>query len=551
MIINIPEALGQAIGTKFFVQFGVSDNEWTWRGGQVLNIAKYSDTQIKKLEDALLKHEGQRGAKVGIRDIRTWRSAKTNAGGAKPRNLKGFISLLREYLLTIPGPRVYARNEDEMWLAYYVEEIDYHSADKYRTERVTVDLVYDTIQGRYEKVVQFYKSDLIGCISDILLARGYYVETDELREIYLAEHERLMEILPRIGRQCFATGTGIEDLDGSNADRYWWREVNKINFVRDGEPARVVVDVAFEGVEKKDAFKLNTTFWKSENEADEEDDEADEDRTPKWIEIPVHPFVPVFDLKKHLRLRTHVENLTPYVYDEEISEKLVLPNEMKSLVQMLVEHKDAGFKDIVRGKSGGAVVLLCGPPGTGKTLTAEVFAENEKRALYSVQCSQLGVTAEDLETELLKVFTRAKRWNAVLLLDEADVYVHKRGQDMIQNAIVGVFLRVLEYQTTVMFLTTNRPDDVDDAVASRCLARLTYDLPNKEEQWRIWKVLAANMGILVDESVKRDIVQQHKLSGRDVKNLLKLAILTSKGNPKITGERVHFSMQFHPTFEKG
>ena len=246
-----------------------------------------------------------------------------------------------------------------------------------------------------------------------------------------------------------------------------------------------------------------------------------------------------------------MENLTPYVYDEEISEKLVLPNEMKSLVQMLVEHKDAGFKDIVRGKSGGAVVLLCGPPGTGKTLTAEVFAENEKRALYSVQCSQLGVTAEDLETELLKVFTRAKRWNAVLLLDEADVYVHKRGQDMIQNAIVGVFLRVLEYQTTVMFLTTNRPDDVDDAVASRCLARLTYDLPNKEEQWRIWKVLAANMGILVDESVKRDIVQQHKLSGRDVKNLLKLAILTSKGNPKITGERVHFSMQFHPTFEKG
>ena len=48
-----------------------------------------------------------------------------------------------------------------------------------------------------------------------------------------------------------------------------------------------------------------------------------------------------------------------------------------------------------------------------------------QRPLYSVQCSQLGLEPADLERELLKIFTRAARWNAILLLDEADVYIHR------------------------------------------------------------------------------------------------------------------------------
>jgi SpoVK/Ycf46/Vps4 family AAA+-type ATPase len=320
--------------------------------------------------------------------------------------------------------------------------------------------------------------------------------------------------------------------------------------MRDGEPTRVVIDVYSEAGKKQCVASVNLNYWNKGRAKKGDDDEDGEDRA---IEIPAHHYVPVFDLRRHLRLRTHVENLDEYRYDTTISEKLVLPEHLKSIVQMLVEHKDVGFKDIVMGKSGGAVVLLAGPPGVGKTLTAEVFAENEQRPLYSVQCSQLGTTASDLEDELLKVFSRAKRWNAVLLLDEADVYVHERGTDMEQNAIVSVFLRVLEYQMSVMFLTTNRPDDVDDAVASRCLARLIYKHPTAGEQWRIWKTLAANMGIIVDESIRQEFCNEQgqmvKLSGRDVKNLLKLAILTSKGKPKITADMVKFATQFHPTLE--
>ena len=73
------------------------------------------------------------------------------------------------------------------------------------------------------------------------------------------------------------------------------------------------------------------------------------------------------------------------------------------------------------------------------------FREASKKALYVVQCSQLGISAEQLEEKLSGVLERASRWGIILLIDEADVYIHERGNDLEQNAIVGVFLRLLEY----------------------------------------------------------------------------------------------------------
>jgi SpoVK/Ycf46/Vps4 family AAA+-type ATPase len=134
-----------------------------------------------------------------------------------------------------------------------------------------------------------------------------------------------------------------------------------------------------------------------------------------------------------------------------------------------------------------------------------------------------------------------------MLLDEADVYVHERGNDLQQNAIVGVFLRVLEYQSSVLFLTTNRPDDVDDAIASRCIAKLTYELPTLDEQKRIWQVLTAATGATITEQTIDQIITKNKaLSGRDVKNLLKLARVMSDDG-EIRADAVEFIKQFKPT----
>ena len=92
----------------------------------------------------------------------------------------------------------------------------------------------------------------------------------------------------------------------------------------------------------------------------------------------------------------------------------------------------------------------------------------------SVQAAQLGIAADKIEESLAHILNLGNRWNAVVLLDEADVYISERGHDLAQNAIVAAFLRVLENHTSTVFLTTNRIGMVDDAIASRCLARIDY-----------------------------------------------------------------------------
>ena len=221
--------------------------------------------------------------------------------------------------------------------------------------------------------------------------------------------------------------------------------------------------------------------------------------------------------------------MTPYVYDLKVGDKLVLPSEVKDFIETLVEHSGETFEDIIQGKSGGTIVLIEGPPGIGKTLTAEVYSEVMQRPLYKVQSSQLGTRPKDLEEQLGKVLERAARWGAILLIDEADVYIYERGGDIVQNAIVGVFLRVLEYYRGVLFMTTNRGTIVDDAIVSRLTARLTYEMPGEPEQKELWRILAAQNGVALSSGEREEIVKMLPgLSGRDIKNMLKLAIVVGR-----------------------
>jgi AAA+ superfamily predicted ATPase len=129
-----------------------------------------------------------------------------------------------------------------------------------------------------------------------------------------------------------------------------------------------------------------------------------------------------------------------------------------------------------------------GPPGVGKTLTAELLAEHLQRALMPVSAGELGTAAEAVEERLPRIFKRASRWNAVLLLDEADVLLEQRSShDIHRNALVCVFLRTLEYYQGMMFLTTNRVEQIDDAIASRIHFKLKYDKLNLEQRTSIWR----------------------------------------------------------------
>lgn len=63
-----------------------------------------------------------------------------------------------------------------------------------------------------------------------------------------------------------------------------------------------------------------------------------------------------------------------------------------------------------------------------------------------VSAGELGTDPRYLETELLKILDICHTWGAILLLDEADVFLERRSlHDIHRNSLVGVFLRQLEY----------------------------------------------------------------------------------------------------------
>lgn len=105
-----------------------------------------------------------------------------------------------------------------------------------------------------------------------------------------------------------------------------------------------------------------------------------------------------------------------------------------------------------------------------------------------ISAGEIGTTAEKLEAQLPLIFQRAEKWNAVLLLDEADVFLEQRSpHDVHRNAMISIFLRELKYYQGIMFLTTNRVKEIDDAIASRIHLPLKYKSLGLNARRGIWK----------------------------------------------------------------
>jgi AAA+ superfamily predicted ATPase len=110
-----------------------------------------------------------------------------------------------------------------------------------------------------------------------------------------------------------------------------------------------------------------------------------------------------------------------------------------------------------------------------------------------------------------------------LLINEADVFVQRRGKDLVQNAVVSIFLRLLEYHRGLIFLTTNRADDIDYAILSRCIAEIGYTTPGKTERKKLWQVLLKEFNVELSKDELDEVVECFpKVSGRDIQNLIRL-----------------------------
>ena len=421
-------------------------------------------------------------------------------------------------------------------LAWVVTRLDYTPPSEEETGKIFVELKANSRARLATATVRIAGPDIAGrTIPEIFAAKGYVKETPALLASYDACAATYFDWRAQYGTQFSGTGTGwfAENPTATHRDTDFARK-DQIILSSTGSPARLVNDESILGervlaldatgdIMAKFVRRVQRNSRLSGKE--EAEVEATRDGLAKGLftELPVHFFILMFHLELHHYVWVHVDDMAPYAYQPELKDKLVLPPEQTDLIDILTAEMDVLMDDVVAGKSGGTTVLCAGPPGVGKTLTAEVYSEIIRRPLYRVHSGQLGLNVAAMETALKEVLTRAQRWGAVLLIDEADVYIKKRDDNITMNAVVGVFLRVLEYFNGLLFLTTNRVDDIDEAIVSRCIALIRFTPPDRVDRRKIWGVMAAQFGLaLAPELHERlpDIFPQ--ASGRDIKGLAKL-----------------------------
>jgi len=227
-----------------------------------------------------------------------------------------------------------------------------------------------------------------------------------------------------------------------------------------------------------------------------------------------------------------VDGLQQVKWRSDAFDQLVLAPELKEMVLNLVKHYGSSFADFIDGKSGGLVFLLHGPTGAGKTLTAEAVAETLHRPLYSVSVGQLGTEPDQLEEKLRGILDLAYQWNAVLLLDESDIFMEARDTNNIRrNAMVSIFLRLLEYYSGVLFLTTNRVKTFDPAFFSRISLAIAYPKLDRQHRRNVWDNVLRSAGVDASQ-IDLGKLAEFEVNGRNIKTAVRSAQTLAAGEAR-------------------
>ena len=203
--------------------------------------------------------------------------------------------------------------------------------------------------------------------------------------------------------------------------------------------------------------------------------------------------------------------------------------------------------DVVEGKGNGLAVLLHGPPGVEKTLTAEAIALATGRPLLVVSVAEIGTAASKAEARLTSILDNAARWRAVLLVDEADVFLEERSgfsdSSANRNALVSVLLRCLEYYEGIIFLTTNRITSFDIGVQSRMHLAIQYKDLTEVQKFEIFKNFLEKVPDSKIVGSRRDLYKRVEglcvrniLNGRQIRIIVSAALALAKSDDQGSGK---------------
>ncbi|KAI1878548.1 uncharacterized protein JN550_000730 [Neoarthrinium moseri] len=175
----------------------------------------------------------------------------------------------------------------------------------------------------------------------------------------------------------------------------------------------------------------------------------------------------------------------------EKSDLVDIEHMVKTHTAVMSRKTEERIGDAVGGKGESLILLFHGVSGTGKTLLAESLAQKSGKPLYKVGTSDIGLEVSEAEKKLKEIFELAEAWDALLLIDEADVLLDARGTTnegaLAKNSLVSVLLREVEYFKGVLIMTTNRVVAFDPAILSRIHYAVNFTKLNTDQQQRLWQ----------------------------------------------------------------
>lgn len=238
-----------------------------------------------------------------------------------------------------------------------------------------------------------------------------------------------------------------------------------------------------------------------------------------------------------------------HLYDPKVSlDSVVLPPQLKMAITNAVKHFDQfkryrkrnpGFDDAI-SYGVGLTLMFCGPSGTGKTMTANAIAASLRKKLLLVSYPGLTENMRDGSSQTSQyqtIFREAELSDAIIFFDECESLFTRRY--MGGSTDTTELLTALERFDGIVFLATNRPFDLDEAMYRRISEVFEFKRPNYLERLEIWKLFMAHETIPCEESIDwESIALQYELTGGFIKNAVIAALLDAVGrdplSPKIT-----------------
>ena len=118
----------------------------------------------------------------------------------------------------------------------------------------------------------------------------------------------------------------------------------------------------------------------------------------------------------------------------------------------------------------------------------------------------------DSASVLQSLFREANMHDAVVFFDECEMLFAQRNRG--GNAQLTALLTEIERHDGMIFLATNRPFDLDEAMHRRITATFEFRNPHWMQRGLIWKLHVARDGLcLADDIDWQDIALRYELAG--------------------------------------